>query len=133
MLKYLGIYLAVFVTMVAIDMVWLRLIAVQWYADSMGPLLTNSPNLWAAAAFYLLFPVGLLIFAVFPAQDASVVKAMAMGALFGFFAYSTYDLTALAVIKGWPVGLTFLDMAWGTFVSGVSAGAGKFTLDYLNK
>lgn len=133
MLKYLGIYLAVFVTMVAIDMVWLRLIAVQWYADSMGPLLTNSPNLWAAAAFYLLFPVGLLIFAVFPAQDASVVKAMAIGALFGFFAYATYDLTALAVIKGWPVGLTFLDMAWGTFVSGVSAGAGKFTLDYLNK
>ena len=133
MLKYLGIYLAGFVTMVAIDMVWLRLIAVQWYADSMGPLLTNSPNLWAAAAFYLLFPVGLLIFAVFPAQDASVVKAMAMGALFGFFAYATYDLTALAVIKGWPVGLTFLDMAWGTFVSGVSAGAGKFTLDYLNK
>ena len=133
MLKYLGIYGAVFVTMVAIDIVWLRLIAVQWYADGMGPLLSNSPNLWAAAAFYLLFPVGLLVFAVFPSEDASVVKAMTMGALFGFFAYATYDLTALAVIKGWPVGLTFLDMAWGTIVSGISAGAGKFTLDYLNK
>ena len=133
MLKYLGVYLAVFFTMVAIDMVWLRLIAVQWYADGMGPLLSDSPNLWAAAAFYLLFPLGLLIFAVFPAQDASVLKAVVMGALFGFFAYSTYDLTALAVIKSWPVGLTFLDMAWGTIVSGVSAGAGKLTLDYLNK
>ena len=133
MLKYLGVYGAVFFTMVAIDMVWLRLIAVQWYADGMGPLLSNSPNLWAAAAFYLLFPVGLLIFAVFPAEDASVLKAVTMGALFGFFAYSTYDLTALAVIKNWPVGLTFLDMAWGTIVSGVSAGVGKFTLDYLNK
>ena len=133
MLKYLGIYMAVFVTMVVIDMVWLRLIAVQWYADSMGPLLSNSPNLWAAAAFYLLFPLGLLIFGVSPAEDATVLKAVAMGALFGFFAYATYDLTALAVIKGWPVGLTFLDMAWGTIVSGVSAGAGKFTLDYLNK
>jgi uncharacterized membrane protein len=133
MLKYFGVYAAVFASMVVIDMIWLRLIAVQWYADSMGPLLSNSPNLWAAAAFYLLFPVGLLIFAVFPSEDTSVIKAVIMGALFGFFAYATYDLTALAVIKGWPVGLTFLDMAWGTLVSGVSAGAGKFTLDYLNK
>lgn len=133
MLKYLGVYLAVFVTMVVIDMVWLRLIAVQWYADGMGPLLTDSPNLWAAAAFYLLFPAGLLIFAVFPAADATLLKAVTMGALFGFFAYATYDLTALAVIKGWPVGLTFLDMAWGTLVSGVSAGAGKFALGYLDR
>ena len=133
MLKYLGIYGAVFVSMIVIDIIWLRLIAVQWYADSMGPLLSKSPNLWAAAAFYLLFPVGLLIFAVFPAENASVIKAVIMGALFGFFAYATYDLTALAVIKGWPVGLTFLDIAWGSIVSGISAGAGKFTLDYLNK
>ena len=133
MLKHLGVYLAVFVAMVVIDMVWLRLIAVQWYAQGMGPLLTNSPNLWAAAAFYLMFPAGLLIFAVFPSAGAPLVKAGAMGALFGFFAYATYDLTALAVIKGWPVGLTFLDMAWGTIVSGVSAGAGKLALDYFNK
>lgn len=132
MLKYLGIYAAVFASMVVIDMIWLRLIAVQWYADSMGPLLSSSPNLWAAAAFYLLFPVGLLIFAVFPSEDASVIKAVIMGALFGFFAYATYDLTALAVIKGWPMGLTFLDIAWGSIVSGISAGAGKLTLDYLN-
>lgn len=133
MLKHLGVYLAVFVTMVVIDMVWLRLIAVQWYAQGMGPLLTSSPNLWAAAAFYLMFPAGLLIFAVFPSAGAPLVKAVTMGALFGFFAYATYDLTALAVIKGWPVGLTFLDMAWGTIVSGMSAGAGKLTLDYFNK
>lgn len=133
MLKYFGVYGAVFITMVVIDIIWLRVIAVQWYADSMGPLLSDSPNLWAAAAFYLLFPLGLLIFAVFPSGDASVLKAVAMGALFGFFAYATYDLTALAVIKGWPVGLTFVDMAWGSLVSGISAGAGKFTLDYLNR
>ncbi len=133
MLKYLGVYVAVFVTMVVIDMVWLRLIAVQWYAEGMGPLLTNSPNLWAATAFYLLFPAGLLIFAVFPSAGEPLVRAVTMGALFGFFAYATYDLTALAVIKGWPVGLTFLDMAWGTIVSGVSAGAGKLALDQFNQ
>ena len=132
MLKYLGTYLAIFLTMFVIDMLWLGVIAKSTYANAMGPLLSPSPNLWAAAAFYLLFPVGLLIFAVLPGADSPVWKAALMGALFGFFAYSTYDLTNLAVIKGWPLGLTFIDMAWGTMVSGIAAGAGKLALDYLN-
>ena len=133
MMKYAGVYLAVFITMFVIDMVWLGVIAKSTYAEAMGPLLSPSPNLWAAAAFYLMFPAGLLIFAVLPGETSSVLKVAAMGALFGFFAYSTYDLTNLAVIKNWPVGLTFLDMAWGALVSGVSASVGKLTLDYLNR
>ena len=134
MLKYLGVYLAVFLAMLVIDMIWLRVIAVSWYEAGMGPLLAPSPNLVAAALYYLLFPVGLLIFAVLPADaDASVLKAATMGALFGFFAYATYDLTNLAVIKDWPLGLTVIDMAWGTLVSGISAAVGKLALDYLNR
>lgn len=133
MMKYVGVYLAVFLTMFIVDMIWLRVIAVSWYAQGMGSLLTESPNLWAAAAFYLMFPLGLLIFAVLPGETSVVLKVAGMGALFGFFAYATYDLTNLAVIKNWPVGLTFLDMAWGTLVSGVSASVGKVTLDYVNR
>ena len=131
MAKHAAMYLAILVTMVVIDMLWLRVIAVQWYADGMGSLLTDTPNLIAAAAFYLLFPLGLLIFAVLPGEASSLFKVAVMGGLFGFFAYATYDLTALAVIKNWPVGLTFLDMAWGTLVSGVSAASGKLAMDAL--
>ena len=134
MLKYLGVYLVVFLAMLVIDMIWLRVIAVSWYEAGMGTLLAPSPNLVAAALFYLLFPIGVLIFAVLPADaDASMLKAATMGALFGFFAYATYDLTNLAVIKDWPLGLTVIDMAWGTLVSGISATVGKLTLDYLNR
>ena len=131
MLKLFGIYAAVFFTIVIIDMVWLRLIAIQWYANGMGSLLSDSPNLFAAIAFYLLFPIGLVIFAVVPGEASSMLKVMGMGALFGFFAYATYDLTSLSVIKNWPVGLTFLDMAWGTLVSGIAAGAGKLAMNML--
>ena len=133
MLKYLGIYLAIFLTMFVIDMVWLGVIAKTTYANAMGSLLSPNPNLWAAAAFYLMYPVGLLIFAVLPQADSPVWRAALMGALFGFFAYSTYDLTNLAVVKDWPLGLTFIDMAWGTMVSGIAAVAGKLASDYLNK
>lgn len=133
MMKNFGVYIAVFLTMFVIDMVWLGVIAKSTYANAMGSLLSPSPNLWAAAAFYLMFPVGLLIFAVLPQADSPVWKAALMGALFGFFAYSTYDLTNLAVIKDWPLGLTFIDMAWGTLVSGIAATVGKLALDYLNR
>ena len=133
MLKYAGTYLAVFLTMVIIDMIWLGVIAKSMYADAMGTLMNPSPNLWAAAAFYLFFPLGLLIFAVLPQADSPLWKAALMGAMFGFFAYATYDLTNLAVIRDWPLGLTFIDMAWGTMVSGIAAGAGRLALDYLNK
>ena len=132
-MKYIGIYVAVFFTMALIDMVWLRVIAVSWYQDGMGPLLTESPNLMAALAFYIIFPLGLMIFAILPAEaDTSVFKVIGVGALFGFFAYATYDLTNLEVIKNWPLGLTFVDMAWGSFVSGIAAAAGKLTMDYLH-
>ena len=133
MMKYFGTYGAIFLTMFVIDMLWLGVIARSLYANAMGSLMSPSPNLWAAGAFYLMFPLGLLIFAVLPHADSPVWKVALMGALFGFFAYATYDLTNLAVIKDWPLGLTFIDMAWGTMVSGIAATMGKLALDYLNK
>ena len=133
MLQSAGVYLAVFLTMFVIDAIWLGVIAKSMYANAMGSLMSPNPNWWAAAAFYLLFPLGLLIFAVLPQADSPVWKAALMGALFGFFAYATYDLTNLAVIKDWPVGLTFIDLAWGTMVSGIAATAGKLALNYLSK
>ena len=43
-----------------------------------------------------MYPVGLVIFAVLPGVDAgSVTRAAMLGALFGLFAYATYDLTNL--------------------------------------
>jgi uncharacterized membrane protein len=117
-----------------VDALWLRVIAVSLYEDAMGPLLSSSPNLFAAAAFYLLFPLGLLIFAVLPAEASSgVLQVAAKGALFGFFCYATYDLTNLAVVKGWPTGLSLIDMAWGAFLSGLASAAGKLCLDALRR
>jgi uncharacterized membrane protein len=63
--------------------------------------------------------------------SSSLAQSALHAALFGFFAYATYDLTNLATLKGWPVGLALLDITWGTFVSAVSATAGKYAVDRL--
>lgn len=131
MLKYLGVYGVVFVTMLVIDMVWLRGIAVNWYQQGIGHLMAPKPDLVAAAVFYLIYPVGLVIFGVMPNEDNSVLRAAGMGALFGFFAYATYDLSNLATLRGWPLNVSLMDMAWGTFASGLSVAAGKFCFNTL--
>lgn len=130
-MKYLGIYGIAFLVMFLLDMLWLGVVATDWYARGIGHLMAPSPNLWAAALFYLLYPLGLLLFCVLPGRDAPWLRVLGMGALFGFFAYATYDLTNLATLKGWPPVLTVVDIAWGCVVSGLSAAAGKYGLDAM--
>ena len=76
-------------------------------------------SVWAAAIiFYLLFIVGLVVFAIAPGlQAASLGKALLLGALFGLLTYATYDLTNLATIKDWPLIVTVVDLVWGVILS----------------
>ena len=128
--KYLMTYGATLVTMVVIDLLWLGVIAKPLYQQGIGHLMAEKPNLTAAALFYLLYPVGIVLFAIAPdAVNASWLKTFTTAALFGFFAYATYDLTNLATLKDWPISLAAVDMAWGSLVTGVSALAGKVAFD----
>ena len=131
MLKYLAVYIVVAVTILVIDMVWLRGIATSWYQEGLGHLMAPKPDLLAAGIFYLLYPLGLVIFGVVPNEDSTLLKAVGMGALFGFFAYATYDLSNLATLRDWPLNVSLMDMGWGTLASGLSVGAGKLCLDAL--
>ena len=127
---YAVTYAATFVVMVALDMIWLGVVAKSVYQEGMGHLMAEKPVVSVAVAFYVLYAVGLVFFAVVANEAATGYGKTALyGALFGFSAYATYDLTNLATLKNWPVGLALLDMAWGTVVSAVSAVAGKAALD----
>lgn len=120
MSRYFVTYVAALITMVAIDLLWLGVIAKPLYQQGIGHLMAEKPNIPAAVLFYVLYPVGIVIFAVAPdAVSASWLKTFTSAALFGLFAYATYDLTNLATLKGWPVSLAALDMAWGSLVTGV--------------
>ena len=130
MSKYLAAYGVTAVVMIAIDLVWLGLIAKPLYQSGIGHLMAEKPNVPIAVVFYLVYALGLMVFAVTPEQSAAGwSRALMVGALFGFFAYATYDLTNLSTLRGWPLGLSLMDLAWGTLVSGVSSAAGKLTLD----
>jgi uncharacterized membrane protein len=116
--------------MVAIDLLWIGVIARPLYQRGIGHLMADSPNVPVAVLFYVVFATGLTVFAIAPNVDTGGYKrTMLMAALFGFFAYATYDLTNLATLKTWPVGLSIIDITWGTLVSSLAAAAGRFALD----
>ncbi|MCY7308757.1 MAG: DUF2177 family protein [Rhodoferax sp.] len=132
MTKFLAVYAATFVTMLVLDLLWLGVIARSFYESGIGHLMAEKPNIPVAALFYLLFPVGLVIFAVQPqAGSPGWTTAAGMAALFGFFAYATYDLTNLATLRDWPWNVALVDMAWGSAVSAASAAMGKLVLDRM--
>ena len=123
MLKYFAIYCSFLIAMLVIDLVWLLAIAKSLYRDEMGDLMAAEPKLIAGLSFYLLYALGAIIFVVIPAlSKQSLIYAVQYGALFGLFCYMTYDLTNLAVIRDFPTRLALIDIAWGSFVTAVSAG-----------
>lgn len=113
------IYLITLIVFFIVDLIWLGLIAKNIYSDNIGHLMSEKVNWLAAGLFYLLYILGLVYFAVHPAlQGEGLLYALRMGLLFGFFTYMTYDLTNLATLKDWPLRVTLIDMAWGTFLGG---------------
>ncbi len=127
--RYLVAYAATAVVLVAIDLLWLGLIARPMYQRGIGHLMAERPNMGVAVVFYLVFSAGLLMFAVVP--GGSWRQVLVAAALFGFFTYATYDLTNLATLKNWPMSLTVIDLSWGIFVSTIAAAAGKAAFDRL--
>jgi uncharacterized membrane protein len=119
--------------MLVLDLIWLRGIATSWYEEGLRHLMAPKPDLMAAGVFYLLYPMGLVIFGVLPNEDSTLLRAVGMGALFGFFAYATYDLSNLATLRDWPLNVSLMDIAWGTLASGLSVGAGKLCMDALRR
>jgi len=130
--KYLAAYAAVIVSLIALDAVWLGLVAQPAYTAGIGHLMADQPNLGAALAFYVVYALGLVVFAIAPARDQAGLRRSALvAAAFGFFAYATYDLTNLATLRDWPLGLSLLDLLWGCVISAISAAAGKTALDRI--
>lgn len=137
MLNYLAAYGATALALLALDVVWLGFIAKSFYRDGIGHLMADTPNLVAGGVFYLLYPAGVLLFALAPAAWSGGLtapahvpwpRAILAGALFGFFAYATYDLSNLATLRGWPLRLTLVDIAWGTALTATAAAAGRWVL-----
>ncbi len=114
-------YVAALVVLVVGDILWLGYFAHAVFQPTLKPILREEIDWRAAILFYLLYAVGIAVFAVAPAlANRSAWLALGYGLLFGFLAYMTYDATNYATISTWTIRLAVMDVGWGTFISGIA-------------
>jgi len=131
-MRYVVAYIVAAVVFLGLDAIWLTRVALGMYRRELAGLLLDRPNLAIAGIFYLVFVAGIVILAIAPALNGgSWVNAPLMGAVLGFVAYGTYDITNLSTLKGWSLSVTLADLSWGTALSGITATVGYLAVTWL--
>lgn len=125
-MEFFGIaYAGTLISFLLIDAIWLGVVAKNFYRNQLGDMMLPSPNFAIAAVFYLFFSGAIVVLAVRPAVDyGSLWTAVGYGAVLGLAAYGTYDMTNLSTLKGWPITLTLVDLAWGTVLTAAASACG---------
>lgn len=126
MIQFIVAFVSTALIYMLLDLVFVSRVALPYVFNRIHHLIEI--NLLAVGVFYVVFVLGILLFAVYPALSATDVNiwhyALLMGGLFGFFTYATYDLVNMATLRDWTWSMVFIDIAWGTILVGTSATAG---------
>ncbi len=117
-------YVATLAAFLVLEGGWLSLAGPRLYKPEIGSLLAEKPRLAPAVVFYLLYVAGLVWLVVLPARDSTWPHGLLNGAVLGFIAYGTYDLTCAATMRTWSVKVTVADMVWGAVATGIASVAG---------
>ena len=117
-MEHIKTFFIAFAVFLGIDMLWLTVIAQKFYKAQIGHLMADKAKLLPAAIFYVLFIAAMVYFVIAPAlEHQNLTKLILSAAIFGLVTYATYDLTNMATLKDWPLLVTVVDLAWGTFIS----------------
>lgn len=118
-MKYLLLFAITTAIFFLVDMLWLGLIAKNFYREKLAFVFTGQVNWAAAVIFYFIYIAGILYFVVVPGLNGgSAASVLLNGALLGFLCYATYDLTNMATIRQWPLIVVIVDIAWGAVLTG---------------
>jgi uncharacterized membrane protein len=125
MRTYGAVWVATAVVFLGLDAVWLSFSASLLYRPLLGNLLREEFLLAPAVLFYIIYTIGIVVFAVSPAlASGRWTDAGFRGLFLGLFGYAVYDLTNQATLRDWPVAVTMADLVWGTLLTAVAAIAG---------
>ncbi len=130
MMTFIFVYLAVAVTILIADALWLGVIARSFYFSQLKPMMRERPRFDIAALFYLFYAWGVVVLAVMHAD--TYVMAFLKGLMLGFTAYGTYNFTNMATLKDWPYRVSYVDLVWGSLLTATASLAGYFTLSLIS-
>ena len=125
MLKWIVGYLVSGLVYAAGDMTWITLTGARLYRPVIGAVLADRFDPRPGVVFYLIYATGILAFAVAPGLRGGGWSRSGMwGALLGFVAYATYDLTNQVTLKVWSTRISVIDIAWGVTITALASALG---------
>jgi len=117
---FLSLFASAFVLFAAIDIFFITYVVTPLYRSKVPEILAAKFALIPALAFYFIYIFGIVYFAIIPAlKSGSWITAFINGALLGVFAYGTFTLTNMAILKNWPFVIAASDILWGAFLTGM--------------
>jgi uncharacterized membrane protein len=124
MLAYALSYISGILTLLILDGIMIYFVILPTFKKYIPTYLNTDMNFVAAVAFYLLYILVLLVLVVIPGVEnkLSLVQVIQKSALFGFWAYMTYELTSMSVMKGWSWNMVAIDTLWGTLLTAIIGG-----------
>ncbi|MBM3723993.1 MAG: DUF2177 family protein [Acidobacteria bacterium] len=115
--------------LLALDYLWLGIVASGLYKRELGSFLRMSGNglqpiLWAALIVYLAIPLGIVLF-VLPRVSAAnpIPSALVWGAAYGLVVYAIYEMTNYSLVRDWPLRLALIDICWGAVLNALGSAA----------
>ena len=131
-MQYAAAYATALVVFVVIDVIWLSVMGNALYRPTLGDILLPSLKAAPAIVLYAAFPIGILVFVVWPALHMGTAGTAALyGLLFGALAYCTYDLTNYATLRNWSLQITVLDIVYGAAATAVAAAAATTVASWI--
>ena len=128
LLTYFAAYLGALAALAVLDTIVLTQLMRPLFERHVPQLLASRPDLAAGAMFYLVYAAGIVWFAARPAlaEGWDWPAVIGTGAALGALAFSTFELTSMAVLKGWSWRLVAIDTAWGATMTATGAVAAVY-------
>jgi uncharacterized membrane protein len=111
-------YLATFIFLIGIDLVWITLIVNKMYQEALFDILRTNPIIWSAVFAWILIPLGIVLFTV--PKSKNIKQSLLYGALYGLILYGVYDFTNYSILGPYTLTITLADILWGTFLCSIS-------------
>ncbi len=129
LLTFLKVFLLTLPAFLAVDAIWLGLVAKKFISRHMEPFALTL-RLVPGLLVYVLLVAGNILM---PVQLAAgnITLALFYGAAFGLATYGTYDLTNYATLKDYSPVMTAVDLVWGSSVMAFVAVVGTLLFNWL--
>ncbi len=122
-------FLSALLIFIGLDLIWIGVIAHDFYQVQIGSLLREFVRWEAVGIFYVIYAAGVVTFCVIPVPvERRWFEAFGRGAALGAFGYGTYNLTNLATLNDWTYTMAIVDIVWGIAATAIVA-----TFSYLLK